>query len=210
MRCGDEWIVGKNGNKSRKQTTKGWYFEVMWRDGTSSWVPLKEIKENHSIELAEYAKHNSISHEPALAWWVPRVLKKRDQIISKVMSRTNKKLHKYGIQIPTTVAEIHKLDLANSTSYWTDAIKNQMANIRVAFDILDDNGKVEPGRTYLECYILFEVKMDFRRKARYVANGATTPNLTSSAYAGVVSRESIRIAFTLAAFNGHDIMTADI
>ena len=68
MRCGDEWIVGKNGNKSRKQTTKGWYFEVMWRDGTSSWVPLKEIKENHSIELDEYAKHNSISHEPALAW----------------------------------------------------------------------------------------------------------------------------------------------
>ena len=35
-------------------------------------------------------------------------------------------------------------------------------------------------------------------------------NLTSSAYAGVVSRESIRIDFTLAAFNGHDIMTADI
>ena len=126
------------------------------------------------------------------------------------MSRTKKKSHKYGIQIPTTVAEAHKLDLANGNSYWTDAIKNEMATIRVAFDILDGDRKVEPGRTYLEFYMLFEVKMDFRRKARYVANGANTPNSTSSAYAGVVSIESIRIAFILASFNGHDIMPADI
>ena len=54
------------------------------------------------------------------------------------------------------------------------------------------------------------MKMDFRRKSRYGANEAKTPNLTSSAYAGVVSRESIRIDFTLADFNGHDFMTADI
>ena len=58
--------------------------------------------------------------------------------------------------------------------------------------------------------MIFDVKMDFWRKARYVANGAKTPNLTSSAYAGVVSRESIRIAFTLAALNGLNVMTADI
>ena len=49
-----------------------------------------------------------------------------------------------------------------------DAIKDKMENIRVAFDILDDSRKVEPGRAYLECYIIFEVKIDFRRKATYV------------------------------------------
>ena len=79
--CGDEWIVSKNGNKSRKHTTKGWYFEVKWKDGTTSWVPLKEIKENHPIETAEYVKFASIIHEPALAWWAPHVLSKRNQII---------------------------------------------------------------------------------------------------------------------------------
>ena len=58
--------------------------------------------------------------------------------------------------------------------------------------------------------MIFEVKMDFRRKARYVANGAKTANLTTSKYAGVMSRESARIALTLAALNGLNIMSADI
>ena len=200
----------KNDNKNRKHTTKGWYFEVKWKDGTTSWVPLKEIKENHPIETAEYAKFAAIIHEPALAWWAPHVLSKRDQIIAKVISRTKKKTHKYGVQVPTSVDEAYQLDKYNGNDYWRDAIKLEMANIRVAFDILEDDKKLEPGRIFLECCMIFEVKMDFRRKARYVANGAKTPNLTSSAYAGVVSRESIRIAFTLAALNGLNIMTADI
>ena len=56
-----------------------------------------------------------------------------------------------------------------------------MDNIRVAFGILEDNKMIDPARIFLECYMIFEVKMDFRRKVRYVANGANTPNLTSSA-----------------------------
>ena len=52
--------------------------------------------------------------------------------------------------------------------------------------------------------------MDFRRKARYFTNGANIPNHKSSAYTGVVSRESKCIAFTLAALNGLNIMSADI
>ena len=68
MRCGDECIVVNNGNKSRKYTTKGQYFEVRWKDGTTSWVPLKEIKENHPIETEKYTNFAVIIHEPALAW----------------------------------------------------------------------------------------------------------------------------------------------
>ena len=88
------------GNKSRKHTTKRWFFEVRWKDGTTSWVPLKEIKENHQIETAEYATYTSIMHKPAIACWSPHVLTKRDQIVSKVISSTKKKTRKYDIQIP--------------------------------------------------------------------------------------------------------------
>ena len=28
IKCGNEWVVSKNGNKRRKHTTKGWFFEV--------------------------------------------------------------------------------------------------------------------------------------------------------------------------------------
>ena len=40
-----------------------------------------------------------------------------------------------------------------------------MENIRVAFNILENDQSFEPGWTYLEYYMIFEVKMDFRRKA---------------------------------------------
>ena len=36
IKCGYKWIVAKNGRRSRKHTTKGWYLEVQWRDGTTS------------------------------------------------------------------------------------------------------------------------------------------------------------------------------
>ena len=85
-----------------------------------------------------------------------------------------------------------------------------MSANRVAFDILDHGGKVEPGCTYLHCYMIFEVKMDFRQKARFVANGAKTPNLTTTNFAGVVSRDTVRIALTYAALNGLNVMSSDI
>jgi hypothetical protein len=43
-----------------------------------------------------------------------------------------------------------------------------------------------------------------------VAGGHTTETPTSLTYSSVVSRESVRIAFTLAALNGLDICTADV
>ena len=57
---------------------------------------------------------------------------------------------------------------------------------------------------------VFCVKMDFTRKARWVKDGHKTPDPEFSSYAGVVSRESVRIALTYAALNGMDVMAADI
>eukprot|EP00957_Ditylum_brightwellii_P023801 1796374-Ditylum_brightwellii.AAC.1 len=52
--------------------------------------------------------------------------------------------------------------------------------------------------------------MDFRRKARWVLDGHKTPEPTTANYAGVVSRESVRIAFTYAAMMGLPVMAGDI
>ena len=52
--------------------------------------------------------------------------------------------------------------------------------------------------------------MDFTRKARWVLDGHKTSDPEGSTYAGVVSRESVRIAFTYAALNGLDVCAADI
>ena len=52
--------------------------------------------------------------------------------------------------------------------------------------------------------------MDFTRKARWVKDGHKTPDPYESNYAGVVSRESVRIAFTYAALNDLKVATGDI
>ena len=52
--------------------------------------------------------------------------------------------------------------------------------------------------------------MDFTRKARWVLDGHRKPSPEGSTYAEVVSRESVRIAFTYAALNEVDVWACDI
>ena len=96
----DGWITTRSGTKRRKTTTTGWDLEVEWKDGSTSWVPLKELKESNPVETAEYAVAKGIRDEPAFAWWIDKVLKKRDRIIAKVKSRYWSRTHKYGIKTP--------------------------------------------------------------------------------------------------------------
>ena len=55
------------------------------------------------------------------------------------------------------------------------------------------DGKIEklPGYQEIKCHMIFDVKMDFTHKARFVARGdlkTPTPNVT---YSSVVSRDSV-------------------
>ena len=58
--------------------------------------------------------------------------------------------------------------------------------------------------------IIFDVKMDFTWKARWVLDRHNCPKPDISTYVGVVSRVSVRIALTYAALNGLDAYAADI
>jgi hypothetical protein len=58
--------------------------------------------------------------------------------------------------------------------------------------------------------MVFDVKMDFTCKATFVAGAHMTNHPTSLAYSSVVSRDSARISFLLAALNGIDILAADV
>ena len=52
------------------------------------------------------------------------------------------------------------------------------------------------------CHLIFDVKMDFTRKARFVAGGHTTEASSAITYSSVVSRDSVRLAFMITAFHG--------
>ena len=59
-------------------------------------------------------------------------------------------------------------------------------------------------------HIVFDIKMDFTRKARFVAGGHTTEAPTLLTYSSVMWHDSIRIAFLIAALNDIDIMSCDL
>ena len=85
-----------------------------------------------------------------------------------------------------------------------------MHNNGVGFQILEENKRAPLGWSKVPGHLIFDVKMEFTMKARFVLEGNNTPDTIGSTYAGVVSRESIRIAFTYAALNGIDVFAGDI
>ena len=202
-----------------KKTTAGWKINVEFTDGMTSWLPLKDVKESNPIELAEYAILNHIDDEPAFKWWVPLVIRKRNRMINKVKKKYWRTTHKFGIRLPKTVAEAFQIDKENGNTYWADAIAKEMSKAKVAYIPIEGAtpeevraNKVDQLRGFQEikCRIIFDVKMDFTRKARFVAGGHMTETPNSLTYSSVVSRESVKIAFLIAALNDLDLMSCDI
>jgi Reverse transcriptase (RNA-dependent DNA polymerase) len=196
----------------RKATTRGWEFLVEWRDGSSDWVSLKDLKESYPVELAVYATDQDIAGEPAFAWWVPYVLKKQKRILQKVKTKYWSRTHKYGIRIPKNIQEAINIDKENGNTLWMDAIKLEMKNVRIAFEEFDGDPNTLVGYTQITGHIVFDVKLgeNFRRKARYCADGHKTGEPASVTYSTVVSRDSVRILLLIAALNDLDLLGADV
>ena len=206
-------FVELNGRKHKKITTKGWEIQVQWEDGSTSWIPMKDLKASNPIELAEYAYAHNIHNEPAFAWWTKHVLKTRDKIISKI--KTNKSVKrniKFGVEIPNSYEEALALDRQNGNDLWERAINKELDKVRVAFKLLDDNDEIPTATKLINYHLVFDVKMtDLQRKARLVAGGHLNRYVPKHiTYSSVVSRESVRICFLLAALNDLDILAGDV
>ena len=210
----DAYITSSNGGRRRKETTKGWEILIQWKDGTTTWETLKDVKASYPIQLAEYALQSRISTKPAFSWWVNHVLQKKKHMISKVKSKYWTRTHKFGIKIPKSVKEARDFDKDNEDNLWWAAILKEMKNVMVAFERYDGDVKdlTDKGYTKIECHMIFDIKMgeNFRRKARLVAGGHTTRTPSSLTYSSVVSRDSVRIAFTIAALNQLNVHACDI
>ena len=200
----------KSGRKP-KRTTKGWKFLVEWKDGTSSWIPLVDMKESYPVQVADYAMANNIANEPAFRWWVPFVLKKRERILKKVKTKYWSTSHKYGLELPKSVSHALEIDKRTGTEFWRIAIEKEIRNVFPAFDFVEgDDSKVPPGYTFVETYFVFDIKMDLTRKARLVARGSMTEPTKEETFASVVSRDTVRLFFLLAALNDVELLSCDI
>jgi hypothetical protein len=48
----DDGYVTLNGRRHRRITTKGWKLCVQWKDGSTSWEPLSDMKEAYPVQTA--------------------------------------------------------------------------------------------------------------------------------------------------------------
>ena len=123
---------------------------------------MNELK---PIEVSEFACDCGIGAQPAFQWWVPYTLRKRDRIIEAVNLRVAKTTHKYGIEVPRTVAEALKLDVINDNDLWGNAIQKEMDNVKIAFDILSDDQELPSGYKKASGHSIFDVQMTLEWKA---------------------------------------------
>ena len=205
----EDAFVEHNGRKYRKKTTVGAELLMRWKDGSETWTALKDAKEAFPVQLAEYAVTNKLEKTPQFAWWVPHVIKKRAAIVKKVKSKYWDRTTKFGIKIPKTVQEAKRYDQENGNTLWWDAICQEMANVRIAFEEAES---APIGHSKINVHLIFDVKLgeNYRRKARLVAGGHVLDAPSSATYSSVVSRDSVRIALLVAALNGLDILACDI
>ena len=72
----DAFVTTRTGTHRQFETTIGWEMLVRWKDMSTMWVSLKEMKEAYPIQTAKYAVQARIAKEPAFKWWVPYTLRK--------------------------------------------------------------------------------------------------------------------------------------
>jgi hypothetical protein len=101
------------------------------------------------------------------------------------------------------VKEALEIDKQNGNTLWYDAIMKEMKNVRGAFrnfegatpEQIRNDPKLLPAFQEIKCHMIFDIKMDFSRKARFVAGGHMTDPPSSITYSSVVSRERVLGSF---------------
>jgi hypothetical protein len=85
--------ISHNGNIHQCRTTKGYKLCVKWKDGSTSWESLEDLKESYPVQVADFSVSQKIDDLPGFRWWVPQVRKRRDSIISAVKTIDLRRKH---------------------------------------------------------------------------------------------------------------------
>ncbi len=151
-----------------------------------------------------------LTWKPAFDWWVTTVLQRCNRIIKRAVNWHHHISYKFGIPLPSSVADAECLDRINGKTLWMDALCKEMEAVRIAFEVQDASITHIPGYKKIPGHVVWDVKMDFTQKARYVAGGHHIDPPKSITYSSVISHESVQIALFLAALNDMDVCLTDI
>ena len=52
------------------KTTASWQICCQWKDSSTSWEELSELKESHPVQTAEFVVAQGFDNEQAFNWWL--------------------------------------------------------------------------------------------------------------------------------------------
>ena len=189
-----------------------------WDDGCGSrtWVPLNSMILHQIKPVLVYAiKHGLLKDEPfrKLKEAIEFDVAKRYKIIMQVKAQQrNGPKHKFGVEVPRSLAHALTLDKANGNNLWMEAAKKEITQLLdyKTFIILDEGEKPPEGYQRIPHHIVFDVKFDLRRKGRLVAGGNWTEVTGEDIYSGVIGSEFICYGFFLGELFGLTVCAGDI
>ena len=114
--------------------------------------------------------------------------------------------------MPSSPRHALELDRLNGNDDWDQSMNLELGQLSdyKMFRVLEDHEKMPEGYKRIPYHMVFDMKFDLRKKLRLVAAGNHTDNPKEDIYSGVVSLESLRMAFLMAAMNDLKVMAADV
>ena len=128
------------------------------------------------------------------------MVRKRNRVIFELKGKYWHMTHKFGIRLPKYVKEALEIDRITGTAFWQKAVNKKMSKVKVVWKT---DEKFTPEKNMFQktneyiffqdigCHLIFDIKMNFTRKARFVAGGHTTEAPWAITYSSVVSRDSV-------------------
>ena len=155
---------------------------------------------------------DSLSNHPDFAWTAAYT--SHYEFLSNLARKSPQgPKYKFGIEVPKNSTHAMRLDTLLNSEDWTNSMQSELTSLNKfsTFFVLEEGEIMPAGYIKIPYHMVFDVKFDGRHKCRLAAGGHRTPEVDhEEVYSGVVSIETIHIAFVLAAANNLDVCAADV
>ena len=112
---------------------------------------------------------------------------------------TKEQTTKFGYQVPRNLRDAYNLDAENNNNKWTEAIRVELNKLKEydVFQAMAEGVGALDGYSRIPLHWVFDVKHNFRHRARIVARGHVAPIPEESPSFSVVTLKGVRILLFL-------------
>jgi hypothetical protein len=155
----DRYVI-VNGRRHVRKTTAGWKHCVKFRDGTTSWERLADVKESTPWKWLSMLSHMALTTSRLCMVGTIHSQASRPHhcCCQQAVPEEDPQVWDRGAQDVETCLGVGQGEW--EYKLWEEAIAKEMANVRVAFKILNDGEEPPPFHQFMKCHMVFEIKLD--------------------------------------------------